>query len=78
MEKRQWLDILRLLGLGWYVVTAIGVGVLVGILFDHWVGSAPVFILVGLALGILAAFWGMYRMVAPLLKTKSNNGRDDS
>ena len=78
MGKRQWLDILRLLGLGWYVVTAIGVGVLVGILSDHWLGAAPIFVLVGLVLGILVAFWGMYKMVTPLLKTNSDNGRDDS
>ena len=58
MDRRQWLDILRLLGLGWYVVTAIGIGVAGGLLIDHWADTAPVLTLVGLALGILAAFLG--------------------
>ena len=42
MDRRQWLDILRLLGLGWYVVTAIGIGVAGGLLIDHWADTAPI------------------------------------
>ena len=76
MDRRQWLDILRLLGLGWYVVTAIGIGVAGGLLIDHWAGTAPVLTLVGLALGILAAFWGMFRMVSPLLKRNTDRKED--
>ena len=76
MDRRQWLDILRLLGLGWYVVTAIGIGVAGGLLIDHWADTAPVLTLVGLALGILAAFWGMFRMVSPLLKRNTDSKED--
>ena len=76
MDRRQWLDILRLLGLGWYVVTAIGIGVGAGILLDRWLDTAPILTLVGLAVGILAAFWGMFRMVSPLLKRNTDRKED--
>ena len=73
MNRSQWLDILRLLGLGWYVVTAIGLGVAGGLLLDWWADTSPLFTLAGLGLGVVAAFWGMYRMVAPLLKRDTKN-----
>lgn len=76
MDRRQWLDILRLLGLGWYVVTAIGIGVGTGIFLDRWLDTAPILTLVGLAVGILAAFWGMFRMVSPLLKRNTDRKED--
>ena len=76
MDRRQWLDIFRLLGLGWYVVTAIGVGVAAGIFIDRWADTTPILTLVGLALGILAAFWGMLRMVSPLLKRDIDRKED--
>ncbi len=76
MDRRQWLDVLRLLGLGWYVVTAIGMGVVAGFFIDRWADTAPILTLVGLALGILAAFWGMFRMVSPLLKRTTDRKED--
>ena len=76
MDRRQWLDIFRLLGLGWYVVTAIGVGVVAGLLIDRLADTAPILTLVGLGLGILAAFWGMLRMVSPLLKRNIDRKED--
>ena len=73
MKKNQWADALRLLGLGWYVVTALVGGVVSGLLLDNWIDVSPLFTLLGLALGLIVAFWGVYRMLAPLLKT---NRRD--
>jgi F0F1-type ATP synthase assembly protein I len=45
------------------VVAGIGVGWLV----DHVAGTNPVFILVGLALGIIAACLITYRMIRPFM-----------
>jgi F0F1-type ATP synthase assembly protein I len=45
------------------VVAGIGVGWLV----DHLAGTTPVFILVGLGLGIIAACLVTYRMIRPYL-----------
>lgn len=73
MKRNQWADALRLLGLGWYVVTALVGGLVLGLLLDNWIDVSPLFTLLGLALGLIVAFWGVYRMLAPLLKT---NRRD--
>ncbi|MDA1096104.1 MAG: AtpZ/AtpI family protein [Chloroflexi bacterium] len=58
----------RLLGLGWFVSTSIAGGVLAGVWLDGRIGrGVPVFTLFGLGLGLTVAFYGTYRMVAPLL-----------
>ncbi|MFQ5872286.1 MAG: AtpZ/AtpI family protein [Dehalococcoidia bacterium] len=68
MKRNQWSDALRLLGLGWYVVASIIVGLVAGLLLDNWVDTSPLFTLLGLALGLVVALWGLYRLIAPLLK----------
>lgn len=65
---------MRLLGLGWYVAAVILAGVLGGVWLDGRVGLAPLFTLIGLGLGLIAAFVGAYRMAAPLL-SKSTKGK---
>lgn len=58
---------LRLLGLGWYVAAALLLGIGGGVWLDKALGTTPWLMLVGLALGLTAAFWGMYKMLLPLL-----------
>ena len=69
MDRR--LVALRLLGLGWYVATCIVVGVVAGIFMDSYFGTKPVFTLLGVLLGTVAAFYGLYKMVSPLLNPGS-------
>jgi F0F1-type ATP synthase assembly protein I len=55
-----------LLGLGGMLAGAVVLGLVVGLLVDHAVGSSPVFTLLGIALGIAAgafAFWARVRSV---------------
>lgn len=59
---------LRYLGIGWYVALCIVIGVLGGRWIDGQAGTAPIFTLVGIALGAIAAFYGIYKMVRPLLR----------
>ncbi len=54
---------LRLVGLGWYIATCILIGVVVGVWVDGILGTTPLFILIGLALGLLSSFYGVYRIV---------------
>lgn len=68
VNRSPWLDALRLLGLGWYIVTPVVIGAVGGLLLDDWVHTSPLFILLGLALGLLVAFWGTYKLVRPMLK----------
>ena len=65
MDRR--LLALRLIGLGWYVSSCIVVGVVGGVALDKLVNLAPLFTLLGVLLGTVAAFYGLYKMVRPLL-----------
>ena len=73
---------LRLTGLGWYVATCIVVGVVGGVALDKLLNVAPLFTLLGVLLGTVAAFYGLYKMVRPLLGSDQyinkpdNNGED--
>ena len=46
------------------LVAAVMVGAGMGWSFDHFVGSDPWGLIVGLALGAIAGFWGVYRLAA--------------
>ena len=73
-QTEWWVVALRLTGLGWYVVVCILVGVLGGLWLDRRLGILPLFTLLGVLVGSGVAFWGIYRMVMPLMREK----RDDS
>ena len=62
-----WIVVLRLMGLGWYVAGCIVLGVVGGLGLDKLVGTTPLFTLLGTVLGTIVAFWGLYKMVQPIL-----------
>ena len=62
-----WAVALRLTGLGWYIALCIVGGVLGGLGLDKLVGTLPLFTLVGTVLGSVVAFWGVYKMVLPVI-----------
>lgn len=75
-----WVLGLRLTGLGWYVAVCIVLGVVGGLGLDKLIGTKPLFILLGTVLGTIAAFWGLYKLVQPVLNSVkrqdvSNKGR---
>ena len=61
---------MRLLGLGWYVALSIVLGVGGGLWLDGKLDVRPLFTLLGLALGLVVAFYGAYKMVQPLLNNE--------
>lgn len=67
MGTDWWVLALRLTGLGWYVAICIVLGVVGGVWLDKLIGTTPLFILLGTVLGSVVAFWGLYRMVAPIM-----------
>ena len=76
---------LRLTGLGWYVGACIVIGVVGGVSIDKWLGLKPLFTLLGIAFGTTAAFYGLFKMVRPLVTPEGslqvdakcrNNGGD--
>ncbi len=74
MNRRGFVIAMRLLGLGWYVAIAIILGVVGGLWLDNRMGTLPLFTLLGVLLGSVAAFYGLYRMVEPLFNV---NGQTD-
>ena len=76
MDKR-WAGILRFLGIGWYIIACI----LLGTLGGRWVGqkiggnsSEVIFTILGLILGLIVAFLGVYRMVKSTLTNDKDKG----
>ena len=54
----------RLIGLGWLVALSIVGGIMLGVWIDSELGSSPLFMLIGLALGIGVAALGVYRALS--------------
>ncbi|MFC1873774.1 AtpZ/AtpI family protein [Chloroflexota bacterium] len=68
----RWAAALRLIGVGWYVGGCIVLGVLGGLWLDGKFNTNPVFVIVGLILGVVVAIYGIYRMVMPNLNRKQD------
>ena len=69
---RRWQAALRLIGVGWYVGLSILGGVLAGLWLDSKFSTKPLFVILGLILGIIVAFYGVYRMLLFLIRNKRN------
>lgn len=75
MERR--LLALRLTGLGWYVASCIVIGVVGGVALDQWLGLKPLFTLLGILFGITSAFYGLFKMIQPLLRPEQPGEPED-
>ncbi len=77
-----WVVALRLTGLGWYIACCVVAGIVLGIVLDRLTGLSPLFAIVGVILGSILAFWGVYKMILPVLYGSrnpgaANQGRDE-
>jgi ATP synthase protein I len=63
---------MRLIGVGWYIGLCIFLGVWGGLWLDNKLNTKPVFIMVGLIIGVIAAFYGIYRMLLPLIRDRQD------
>jgi len=68
----RWVVAMRLVGVGWFVGISILLGVLGGLWLDNKFGIKPVFVIVGLILGLIVAGYGVYQMLLPLIRNKQN------
>lgn len=67
MNKGTLSIVLQLVGVGWYVGICIIGGLFGGLWLDRRLDVLPVFTLVGVVLGTVMAFYGIYKMVLPLV-----------
>ena len=72
-----WALALRLMGVGWYVAASVVIGIVGGYLVDRWLGTTPVFIIVGVILGTTVAFYGLYKMVQPLMGDQGRGPKEE-
>ena len=66
----RWVAALRLVGVGFFVAGSILLGVVAGLWLDNKLNSEPIGVIVGLLLGLIIAFYGVYRMVLPFMSNK--------
>jgi len=67
----RWITALRLVGVGFFVAGSILLGVLGGLWVDNALNTTLLWI-IGLVLGIIVAFWGVYQMLLPFLRNKQD------
>ena len=70
----RWAAALRFTGVGFWIGGCIVGGTYLGVWLDGKYGISPLFILIGLGLGIFAAFYGTYRMLIQSLGNKEDKG----
>ena len=51
-------------------------GVLGGIWLDTWMNVSPLFTLLGAILGSVIAFYGLYKMIGPIVEQTNKNTND--
>ena len=68
----RWGAALRFIGVGWFIGISILLGVLGGLWLDNKFGTKPILVILGLILGLVVAFYGVYRMLLPLMSGKQN------
>jgi ATP synthase protein I len=69
----KWGTSFRLLGVGFYIVACIVGGILGGLWLDKALDTRPIFLLIGLVLGLVASFWGVYQMLRPMIDENKRN-----
>jgi F0F1-type ATP synthase assembly protein I len=70
----RWELAFRLVGLGWYIGISIFLGVFGGLWLDNKFNTSPLLAMIGLILGIIVAFFGVYRMIKPLIDSEQDKG----
>ena len=72
----RWAVALRVAGLGWFVAVSIVAGVWGGVALDRVAGTKVLFTLIGTVLGSVVAFYGVYKMIVPVLYGSKDQGGD--
>jgi ATP synthase protein I len=62
--------VVRLAGVGFYIGFCIVGGVFSGLWLDGKFDTQPIFLIIGLILGLILAFWGVFQMLLPLVNKK--------
>jgi F0F1-type ATP synthase assembly protein I len=72
---QKLIPVLRFAGVGFYISACIVGGIFLGFWLDKTFNTAPILLLVFLILGLIAAFWGIYQMLLPIINSNSKKPR---
>ena len=72
----RWIAALRLVGVGFFIGACILLGTVAGLWLDTKFDTKPVFMMLGLFLGIAMAGFGVYQMLLPLLHNERSKEND--
>lgn len=72
----RWETAIRLIGVGFFIGGSIVLGVVAGLCLDNKLNTEPILVIVGLVLGIVVAFYGVYQMLLPLIGNKRGKEND--
>ena len=68
----RWAAALRLTGIGFYIAACILIGVFAGLWLDGKLNTRPLFIILGLVIGLGVAVFGVYQMIRPLMDNRQD------
>jgi ATP synthase protein I len=68
-----WVSAAQFAGIGWYIAGAILAPTLGGVWLDRKAGTSPLFLLLGLLLGVSVGFYGTYRMAVTYLASSQDS-----
>ena len=68
----RWAPALRLTGIGFYIAACILIGVFAGLWLDGKLNTRPLFIILGLVIGLGVAVFGVYQMIRPLMNNRQD------
>jgi ATP synthase protein I len=68
----RWAAALRLTGIGFYIAACILIGIFTGLWLDNKFNTNPLFVILGLVLGLGVAVIGVYQMIRPLMDNRQD------
>ncbi len=68
----RWVAALRLTGVGFFIGICIAGGTFAGLWLDGRLDTQPLFMIVGLVVGLIVAAYGVYQMLRPLMNNKGD------
>jgi len=68
----RWVAALRLTGVGFFIAACIVLGTFAGLWLDGRLDTQPLFMIVGLVVGLIVAAYGVYQMLRPLMNNKGD------
>lgn len=68
----RWVAALRLTGVGFFIGACILLGTFGGLWLDGKLNTNPLFMMVGLFVGLAVAVYGVYQMIRPLMNNRQD------